>query len=166
MGYLEAFRLPLLEEMREEMSANLVDALSSSRHFPIDDVRTLPVRRRKDKSGGVQASPSMYRLTVARGRRGARNIPCTGDVVLLSDATSPCRRPADLTRNGRSCCLAHVRHVNDGALVVASERLEQASLTCYAFGVSLIGLIPYERIWRCPRLCRRGSEETGARLTG
>jgi len=148
MGYLEAFRLPLLEEMREEMSANLVDALSSSRHFPIDAVRTLPVR--KDKSG-AQASPSMYRLTVARGRRGARNFPCTGDVVLLSDATSPCRRPADLTRNGRSCCLAHVRYVNDSALaleVVASERLEQASMR-YAFGVSLISLIPYERIWRC-----------------
>jgi len=150
MGYLEAFRLLLLEEMREEMSANLVDALSSSRHSPIDAVRTLPVR--KDKSG-VQASPSMYSLTVARGRRGACNFPCTGDVVLLSDAMSPCRRPADLTRNGRSCCLAHVRYVNDSALafeleVVSSERLEQAS-TCYAFGVSLISLIPYERIWRC-----------------
>ncbi|KAG0532610.1 hypothetical protein BDA96_04G122100 [Sorghum bicolor] len=152
--YLEAFRLPLLEEMREEMSTNLVDALSSSRHFPIDAVRALPVR--KDKSGGAQASPSMYRLTVARGRgrrHGARDFPCTGDVVLLSDATSPCRRPADLTRDGRSCCLAHVRYVNDSALalemVAASERLEQQASTRYVFGVSLISLIPYERIWRC-----------------
>jgi senataxin len=152
--YLEAFRLPLLEEMREEMSTNLVDALSSSRHFPIDAVRALPVR--KDKSGDAQASPSMYRLIVARGRgrrHGARDFPCTGDVVLLSDATSPCRRPADLTRDGRSCCLAHVRYVNDSALalemVAASERLEQQASTRYVFGVSLISLIPYERIWRC-----------------
>jgi hypothetical protein len=89
MGYLEAFRLPLLEEMREEMSANLVDALSSSRHFPIDAVRSLPVR--KDKSG-AQASPSMYRLTVARGRRGARNFPCTGDVVLRRAGGRPTSR--------------------------------------------------------------------------
>ncbi|OQU84722.1 hypothetical protein SORBI_3004G113500 [Sorghum bicolor] len=154
MDYLEAFRLPLLEEMREEMSTNLVDALSSSRHFPIDAVRALPVR--KDKSGDAQASPSMYRLIVARGRgrrHGARDFPCTGDVVLLSDATSPCRRPADLTRDGRSCCLAHVRYANDSALalemVAASERLEQQASTRYAFGVSLISLIPYERIWRC-----------------
>ncbi|OEL32794.1 hypothetical protein BAE44_0006191, partial [Dichanthelium oligosanthes] len=147
-GYLAAFRFPLLEEMRAEMSANLVDSLSSGSHFPVAKIRALPVRR--DRSG-VQTSPSRYRLTVARGRRGARNFPCTGDVVLLSDATSPCRRPADLTRNGRSCCLAHVKYVSDGALafeMVASERIDQAE-RCYALGVSFCSLIPYSRIWRC-----------------
>ncbi|WVZ76720.1 hypothetical protein U9M48_024672 [Paspalum notatum var. saurae] len=153
MGYLEAFRVPLLEETREEMSANLVDALSSGAHFPIDAVRTFPAR--KDKSG-VPASPSSryrYRLTVARGRRrgSARNLPCTGDVVLLSDATSPCRRPCDLARNGHSCCLALVKYVNDSALAIevvalASERLDEKDSR---FGVSLIRLVPYARIWRC-----------------
>ena len=148
MDYLAAFRLPLLEEMRAEMSANLADSLSSSSHFPVAKIQALPVR--KDESG-VQTSPSRYRLTVARGRRGARNFPCPGDVVLLSDATSPCRRPADLMRDGRACCLAHVEYVEDSALtfgMVASERIDQAT-RCYAFGVSLIGLIPYSRIWRC-----------------
>ncbi|KAG2650714.1 hypothetical protein PVAP13_1NG196700 [Panicum virgatum] len=148
MDYLAAFRLPLLEEMRAEMSANLADSLSSSSHFPVAKIQALPDR--KDESG-VQTSPSRYRLTVARGRRGARNFPCPGDVVLLSDATSPCRRPADLMRDGRACCLAHVEYVEDSALtfgMVASERIDQAT-RCYAFGVSLIGLIPYSRIWRC-----------------
>ena len=149
MDYLAAFRLPLLEEMRAEMSANLADSLSSSSHFPVAKIQALPDR--KDESG-VQTSPSRYRLTVARGRRGARNFPCTGDVVLLSDATPPCRRPADLMRDGgRACCLAHVEYVEDSALafgMVASERIDQAA-RCYAFGVSLIGLIPYSRIWRC-----------------
>jgi hypothetical protein len=151
MDYLTAFKLPLLEEIRGEMSANLADSLSSGSHFPIANVRALPVR--KDKSTGVQTSPSRYRLTVARGRRGARNFPSTGAIVLLSGATSPpCRRPADLiTRNGRSCCLAHVEYVHDSALafdMVASERIDQAA-RCYAFGVSLVGLIPYSRIWQC-----------------
>jgi len=148
MDYLSAFRLPLLEEMRAEMSANLADSLSSSSHFPVAKIQALPVR--KDESG-VQTSPSRYRLTVARGRRGARNFPCPGDVVLLSDATSPCRRPADLMRDGRACCLAHVEYVEYSALtfwMVASERIDQAT-RCYPFGVSLIGLIPYSRIWRC-----------------
>ncbi|CAN6272410.1 unnamed protein product [Urochloa humidicola] len=149
ISYLAAFRLPLLEEMRAEMSANLADSLSGS-HFPVAKIRPLPVRR--DKSG-VQTSPSRYSLTVARGRRGSRNFPCTGDiVVLLSDATPPCRRPGDLTRNGRSYCLAHVEYVFDGALafqMVASERIDEKATRRYALGVSLIGLIPYARIWRC-----------------
>lgn len=148
MDYLAAFRFPLLEEMRSEMSANLADSLSSGSHFPIDKIRALPVRR--DKSG-VQTSPSRYHLFVSRGRRGARNFPCTGDIVLLSDATSPCRRPADLSCNGRSCCLAHVVYVADGAFafeMAASERIDLAA-RCYTFGVSLLCLIPYARIWRC-----------------
>ncbi|PUZ75223.1 hypothetical protein GQ55_1G137600 [Panicum hallii var. hallii] len=124
MGYLAAFRLPLLEEMRAEMSANLADSLSYVSHFPVAKIQALPVR--KDKYG-VQTSKSRYRLTVARGRRDARNFLCIGDVVLLSDAMSPCRLPADL---------------------MPSERIDQAA-RCYAFGVSLIGLIPYSRIWQC-----------------
>ncbi|RLN09633.1 hypothetical protein C2845_PM11G17480 [Panicum miliaceum] len=131
MGYLAAFRLPLLEEMRAEMSANLADSLSSGGHFTVAKIQALPVR--KDRSG-VQTSPSRYRLTVARGRRGSRNFPCTGVVVLLSDATSPCRRLADLMRDGRAFCLAHVEYVEDSALnfgMVASERIDQAARSSF-----------------------------------
>ncbi|CAN6237930.1 unnamed protein product [Urochloa humidicola] len=154
-GYLAAFRLPLLEEMRAEMSANLADTLSSGSHFPVAKIRPLPPARRDYKSGEQTSPPSRYRLTVARGRRGgARNFPCTGDIVLLISgaAAPPCRRPADLTRSGRSCCLAHVEYLLDGApafAMVASERIDKEAARRYALGVSLIGMIPYARIWRC-----------------
>ncbi|CAL4888295.1 unnamed protein product [Urochloa decumbens] len=138
--------------MRAEMSANLADSLSSGRHFPIATIRPLSVSVRKHKHA-VQTSsaPAWYRLTVPRGHRGARNFPCTGDIVVLSDATRPCRRPADLTRNGRSCCLAHVCYADGGALaleMVASQRLEQDARR-YGFGMSLLSLVPYARIWQC-----------------
>ncbi|KAL6888413.1 hypothetical protein ACP4OV_009439 [Aristida adscensionis] len=148
-GYLDAFKLPLLEEMRAEMSSNLADALSSGRHCPIGAVQPLPVTAKAN--AGVEEPSPTYRYRVAVARRH-RHFPCSGDVVLLSDAPPPCRRPADLTRSGRSCCLAHVRDADDNAPafeVVASRRLDDQDATCYGFAVSLLGLVPYVRIWRC-----------------
>ncbi|KAF8746751.1 hypothetical protein HU200_013340 [Digitaria exilis] len=115
MGYLAAFRFPPAggDTNGDERQLSGLHSHTSAAG-PERQVRraNLPVER--------------YRLFVGRrGRRGARNFPCTGDVVLLSDATSRCRRPADLSRNGRSCCLAHVVYAF-AFEIVASERIDQA----------------------------------------
>ncbi|CAL5015267.1 unnamed protein product [Urochloa decumbens] len=136
-SYLDSFRIPLLEEMRAEMSSNLdsLPNLSSPSAVPI---RSLIPRCSK-------GAAKSYHVAVA-GHRGAR-APCIGDIVVLVEATP--RRAAELASNPASYCLAHVKDVNMSFFEIrASKGIEVARCT-YAFAVSLLSFIPYARIWRC-----------------
>ncbi|CAL5069582.1 unnamed protein product [Urochloa decumbens] len=138
-SYLDSFRIPLLEEMRAEMSSNLdsLPNLSSPSAVPI---RSLIPRCSK-------GAAKNYHVAVA-GHRGAR-APCIGDIVVLVEVMP--RRAAELASNpGSYYCLAHVRDVSRNKLsfdIRAARRIEDAS-RC-AFAVSLLSFIPYARIWRC-----------------
>ncbi|XP_062224896.1 LOW QUALITY PROTEIN: helicase sen1-like [Phragmites australis] len=136
-GYLDSFRIPLLEEMRAEMSSNLESLPSHS--------STVSIRSLAPKIMGTKNS-MLYRVTVAR-RREARS-PFVGDIIMLTDATP--RRPSELARNGGSYCLAHVKNASDDKFnfeIRASKKIDEAN--SYAFAVSLLSFIPYVRIWRC-----------------
>ncbi|CAL5025804.1 unnamed protein product [Urochloa decumbens] len=136
-SYLDSFRIPLLEEMRAEMSSNLdsLPNLSSPSAVPI---RSLIPRCSK-------GAAKSYHVAVA-GHLGAR-APCIGDIVVLVEATP--RRAAELASNPASYCLAYVKDVNMSFFEIrASKGIEVARCT-YAFAVSLLSLIPYARIWRC-----------------
>ncbi|KAL6652172.1 hypothetical protein ACP70R_011097 [Stipagrostis hirtigluma subsp. patula] len=135
-GYLDAFRAPLLEEMRAEMSSNL----ESLPNHP----STVPIRSPVPKGSGPR-NALLYRVAVAR-RRGARS-PCIGDIIMLTDATP--RRPAELASNGGSYCLAHVNDVRDefNFEIRAAKRIQAAD--GFVVAVSLLSFIPYVRIWRC-----------------
>ncbi|CAN6236027.1 unnamed protein product [Urochloa humidicola] len=139
-SYLDSFRIPLLEEMRAEMSSNL-DSLPNNLSSP----SAVPIRSLIPKfSKGAAKS---YHVAVA-GHRGAR-APCIGDIVVLVEATPP-RRAAELSSNPGSYCLAHVRDVSGNKLsfeIRAARRIEDAS-RC-AFAATLLSFVPYARIWRC-----------------
>ncbi|GJN01952.1 hypothetical protein PR202_ga19257 [Eleusine coracana subsp. coracana] len=138
-SYLDSFRIPLLEQMRAEMSSNLE---SLSNHSS-----TMPIRSLIPRGKGVVKNSLHYSVTVAR-RRGACS-PCIGDIIMLTDAMP--RRPGELASSGRSYCLAHVKNVNArdkfSFEVRASKKIKD--FDCYAFAVSLLSFIPYVRIWRC-----------------
>lgn len=132
MGYLAAFRFPLLEEIRTEMSANLADSLSSGSHFPIDKIRALPVRR--DKSG-VQTSPS-------RGTASLSVVAAAvGPVISRAPATSSCSRTRRRGAAGRptsrataaravsrTSCMSPTVRVGDAALGVRHQRAGTSKL--------------------------------------
>ncbi|GJN26631.1 hypothetical protein PR202_gb14580 [Eleusine coracana subsp. coracana] len=138
-SYLDSFRIPLLEEMRAEMSSNLE---SLSNHSSTMAIHSLIPRGK-----GVFKNSFHYSVTVAR-HRGACS-PCIGDIIMLTDAMP--RRPAEIASSGRAYCLAHVKNVNArdkfSFEVRASKKIEDSD--CYAFPVSLLSFIPYVRIWRC-----------------
>jgi senataxin len=143
-SYLDSFRIPLLEEMRAEMSSNL-ESLPDNHPSTAVPIRALvPIVRGK----GVRNSSLAYQATVDR-RRGGACAPCIGDILVLVDAVP--RRPADLARNGGgSYCLARVNNVSKDRLkfgIRASRKIEDES--SYAFAASLLSFIPYARIWRC-----------------
>ncbi|XP_044318466.1 helicase sen1-like [Triticum aestivum] len=61
-------------------------------------------------------------------------------------------RPSDLASNGTSYCLAHVLQVYGSCtfLIRSSKRIDDY-VNSYAFVVSSLTLIPYERVWRSLR---------------
>ncbi|XP_040379170.1 helicase SEN1-like [Oryza brachyantha] len=136
-SYLEAFRAPLLEEMRAEMSSNLETLPNGSSAKHIQSLVGVPA--------GVRKCP-LYRVTIS-GYRGAC-APCIGDIVVLTK-TMP-RRPSDLASKGAdSYCLAHVKEIvtRRSFIIRASKKIEDEN--SYAFAASLLAFIPYARIWRC-----------------
>ncbi|XP_047063771.1 helicase sen1-like [Lolium rigidum] len=134
-NYLDSFRFPLLEEIRAEMSANLVEPNC------FKPVEILPLFRMPN---GVR-KPPLYFGTID-GRHGACS-PCIGDIIVLS--TGVPLRPSDLASNGTSCCLAQVLkvHTNCRFLIRASKRIDDYA--SYKFVASLLSYIPYDRIWWC-----------------
>ncbi|KAG8082988.1 hypothetical protein GUJ93_ZPchr0014g46832 [Zizania palustris] len=135
--YLESFRVPLLEEIRAEMSSTLetLPNWSTAKH----------IRSLVPMSSKFATKCPMYRVTIA-GRHGAC-APCISDIVVLLDVMP--RRPSDFASHNISYCLAHVKDVvNKHSFVIrASKRLHDTS--SYVFVVSLLSFIPYARIWRC-----------------
>ncbi|XP_066344368.1 helicase sen1-like [Miscanthus floridulus] len=141
-SYLDAFRIPLLEEMRAEMSSNLE---------PLPDhPSAVPIRSLVPSIGKSLGNFGLvYRATVARGRGSRHAAPCIGDIIVLLDGMP--RRPPELAwSGGGSYCVAHIQDVDRngyGFEIRASRKIEDAS--CYALAVSLLSFIPYARIWRC-----------------
>ncbi|XBI05331.1 hypothetical protein VPH35_133505 [Triticum aestivum] len=142
-SYLDSFRAPLLEEIREDMRSSLEAQTNCCRPVQIRPLFPMP------KGATTHKAPTPpYRVSI----RGA-SPPCTSDIVLLSTAMP--LRPSDLAggNGGASYCLAHVQSVHrDGTnfLIRASQRVDDY-VNSYAFVVTLLSSIPYQRIWRCLR---------------
>ncbi|KAE8806381.1 putative ATP-dependent helicase [Hordeum vulgare] len=141
-SYLDSFRAPLLEEIRAEMRSNLELKAQTNCCRPVQIRPLFPMPK-----GATRPPPPQYRVTI----RGA-SPPCNGDIVLLSVAMP--LRPSDLAGgDGASYCLAHVQSVHrDGSrFVVRASRRVDDYVDSYAFVVSLLSFIPYQRIWWCLR---------------
>ncbi|KAL5216092.1 hypothetical protein ABZP36_007493 [Zizania latifolia] len=137
-GYLESFRVPLLEEIRAEMSSTLetLPNWSTTKHIQ----SLVPIVAK-----GLTKCP-LYRVTIA-GRHGAC-APCISDIVVLLDVMP--RRPFDFASHGISYCLAHVKNVvNKQTFVIRASKRIHDDTSSYVFVVSLLAFIPYARIWRC-----------------
>lgn len=131
-SYLDSFRLPLLEEIRAEMSSNL-DQLQTD--------CSKPARIRSSMMVVSRGRYDYHRVTIG----GACTPPCIGDIVLLSRSQAMPLRPSD----GSTYCLAHVKDVKGCRFMIrASKRIGDLG-SCYAFVVTLLSFIPYARIWRC-----------------
>ncbi|PNT61707.1 helicase SEN1 [Brachypodium distachyon] len=134
-SYLDSFRIPLLEEIRAEMSSSLdTQQANCSKSIRIQSLAPM--------TKGARSAP-LYRVTIA----GIGSSPCISDILVLSAAMP--LRPSEPASDGRPYCLAHVKRViNTRSFVIrASKRIEDVS--CYTSFVSLLSFIPYARIWRC-----------------
>ncbi|KAF3336455.1 helicase MAGATAMA 3 [Carex littledalei] len=145
-SYLKSFEVPLMEEVRADMSAGL-NSLSSQPSITMHSIKHL--------KKSVE-----YTYKIGMPVRSAKDyIPIFGDVIIISDIRA--KRISDLTNNGRSFNIALVTAVMHGGTpwqccyIYASKQVEFAGYnrgtrnTKPFYGLYLSNMTTYSRIWSC-----------------
>ncbi|XP_078180395.1 putative ATP-dependent helicase C29A10.10c isoform X3 [Carex rostrata] len=145
-GYLKSFEVPLMEEVRTDMSAGL-NSLSSQPFITISSMKHLK------KSDGYKYKIEMHNS----GDKGY--IPSNGDVIVISDIRA--KQISDLTNNGRSFNIALVVGVDYSTTpcqwcnIYASKQVEIVGYNGGTmkkkpfYGLCLVNTTAYNRVWSC-----------------
>ncbi|KAF3339829.1 helicase MAGATAMA 3 [Carex littledalei] len=145
-SYLKSFEVPLMEEVRADMSASL-NSLSSLPFITISSIKHLK---------NSDAYTYQIEMPVSRD---LGYMPSYGDVIVISDIRA--KHISDLTNNGRSFNIALVIGVGDCRTpwqwcnIYASKQVEivgynRGTLNTKPFyGLYLVNMTTYSRVWSC-----------------
>ncbi|XP_078151269.1 putative ATP-dependent helicase C29A10.10c [Carex rostrata] len=145
-SYLKSFEVPLMEEVRADMSAGL-NSLSSLPFITITSIKQL-----------TNSNVYKYKIEMPVSRDKGY-MPSYGDVIVISDIRA--KRISDLTNNRRSFNIALVIEVEDSrtpwqwCYLYASKQVEivgynRGTLNTKPFyGLYLVNMTTYSRVWSC-----------------